>query len=77
MQLSGSCSDISVIANCENLKESVFVHNDPKEDRYRVSGLAVSLGNPPGVPGALIDLILALEIAVFAVAWKGRPVAGT
>ena len=41
------------------------------------SGLAVGLGNPPGVPGALIDLILALEIAVFAVAWKGRPVAGT
>ncbi len=37
------------------------------------SGLAVSLGNPPGVPAALIDLILALEIAVIAVAWKGRP----
>ncbi len=36
------------------------------------SGLAVSLGNPPGVPAALIDLILILEIAVIAVAWKGR-----
>jgi hypothetical protein len=36
------------------------------------SGLAVSLGNPPGVPAALIDLILILEIAVIAVASKGR-----
>ncbi len=36
------------------------------------SGLAVSLGNPPGVPGALIDLIIALEIALVIVAWKGR-----
>jgi hypothetical protein len=38
------------------------------------SGLAVSLGNPSGVPGALIDLILALEVVVIVVAWKGRPV---
>lgn len=36
------------------------------------SGLAVSLGNPPGIPAAPIDLILMLEIAVIAVAWKGR-----
>ncbi len=36
------------------------------------SGVAVSLGNPPGVPAALIDLILIMEIAVIAVAWKGR-----
>lgn len=36
------------------------------------SGLAASLGNPPGVPAALIDLILIMEIAVIAVAWKGR-----
>ncbi len=36
------------------------------------SALSVSLGNPPGVPGALIDLILILEMAVVAVAWKGR-----
>lgn len=36
------------------------------------SGLAVSLGNPPGVPAALIDLIIVSEIAAVLVAWKGR-----
>ncbi len=36
------------------------------------SGLAASLGNPPGVPAALIDLIIALEMAVVLVAWKSR-----
>lgn len=34
------------------------------------SSLSVSLGNPPGVPGLLIDLILILEVAVIAIAWK-------
>ena len=28
--------------------------------------------NPPGVPGALIDLIMILEIVVIGVAWAGR-----
>lgn len=36
------------------------------------SGLAVSLGNPPGVPAALIDLIMIIEIAVTAISWKAR-----
>jgi len=35
------------------------------------SGVSASLGNPPGVPGALIDLIVFLEIVVLAIAWKG------
>jgi len=34
------------------------------------SSLSVSLGNPPGVPGLLIDFILILELAVIAIAWK-------
>jgi hypothetical protein len=36
------------------------------------SGTSASFGNPPGVPGALIDLIVFLEIVVLAIAWKGR-----
>ncbi len=36
------------------------------------SSLSTSLGNPPGVPAALIDLILIFEVAVVALAWKGR-----
>jgi hypothetical protein len=36
------------------------------------SGLSVSLGNPPGIPGSLIDLIMILEIVVIALAWRGR-----
>ena len=36
------------------------------------SGMAVSLGNPPGVPGALIDLIIVFELAVIAIAWGAR-----
>jgi len=34
------------------------------------SSLSVSFGNPPGVPGLLIDLILILELAVIAIAWR-------
>jgi len=38
------------------------------------SSLSVSFGNPPGVPGLLIDLTLILELAVIAIAWKlGHP----
>jgi hypothetical protein len=35
-----------------------------------VSNLSVSLGNPLGVPGLLIDIILILELAVIAIAWR-------
>ncbi len=34
------------------------------------SSLSVSFGNPPGVPGLLIDLILILEIAIIVIAWR-------
>ncbi len=34
------------------------------------SSLSVSFGNPSGVPGLLIDLILILEVAVIAIAWR-------
>lgn len=34
------------------------------------SGIAVSLGNPPGVPGMLIDLIIVFELAVIVIAWS-------
>jgi hypothetical protein len=34
------------------------------------SSLSISFGNPPGVPGLLIDLILVLEVAVIVVAWR-------
>jgi hypothetical protein len=34
------------------------------------SSLSVSLGNPPGVPGLLIDFNLILELAVTAIAWR-------
>jgi hypothetical protein len=34
------------------------------------SSLSISLGNPAGVPGLLIDLILILELAVIAIAWR-------
>ncbi len=34
------------------------------------SSVSVSFGNPPGVPGLLIDLILILEIAVIGIAWS-------
>jgi hypothetical protein len=34
------------------------------------SSLSVSFGNPLGVPGLLIDLILMLELAVIAITWR-------
>ena len=36
------------------------------------SSFSVSLGNPPMVPGLLIDCILILEFAVIAIAWRLR-----
>jgi hypothetical protein len=36
------------------------------------SAVSASLGNPLGVPGALIDLIVILEIVVLAIAWNAR-----
>jgi hypothetical protein len=36
------------------------------------SSVSLSFGNPPGVPGLLIDLILILELAVIAIAWRLR-----
>ena len=42
-----------------------------------VSSLSSSLGNPPGVPGAVIDLMTALQVATTAVAWKNRSTLGT
>ena len=36
------------------------------------SGVSASFGNPPGVPGTLIDIIVLSEIVVLAIAWKGR-----
>jgi hypothetical protein len=37
-----------------------------------MSSLSSSLGNPLGIPGAAIDLIVILEIIVAALAWKAR-----
>jgi hypothetical protein len=34
------------------------------------SALSTSFGNPPGIPGLPIDLILILEILVLVLAWK-------
>lgn len=36
------------------------------------SSWPATLGNPPGVPAALIDLILLFEVIVVAVAWGAR-----
>ena len=37
-----------------------------------VSSIATSAGNPMGVPGALIDLIILFELVVIVVAWSAR-----
>ena len=36
------------------------------------SAVSASLGNPPGVPGALIDVIVILEIVALVLAWNAR-----
>jgi len=36
------------------------------------STISVSLGNPPGVPGFIIDLILILEAVVIVLVWRRR-----
>jgi hypothetical protein len=41
-----------------------------------MSSLSVSLGNPPGVPGAYIDLILLFELIIIIV-WKKTPKASS
>jgi len=40
-----------------------------------VSSVSSSLGNPPGVPGLLLDLIIILEVAIIVLV--ARPTAGT
>lgn len=56
-------------------------HQPGIEMRYRdfadylfnpLSSIATSAGNPPGIPGALIDLIMIFEIIVLVVAWRAR-----
>lgn len=42
-----------------------------------VSSLSSSLGNPTGIPGAVIDLLTALQVVTTAVAWKNRSTLGT
>lgn len=37
-----------------------------------MSSVSVQLGNLPGIPAALIDLIILLDIVVAVVAWLGR-----
>jgi hypothetical protein len=43
---------------------------------YLFSPLATNPPNPTGVPGALIDLIIILQIIVIWLAWKGRSSVG-
>jgi hypothetical protein len=44
---------------------------------YLFNPLIVQAGNPPGVPAALLDLIMLLEVIVVLMSWKGRSAAQT
>jgi len=39
---------------------------------YLFNPLIVQGGNPPGVPAALVDLIVLLEVIVVLISWKAR-----
>lgn len=39
---------------------------------YLFNPMVIQPGNPPGVPAALLDLIIILEVIVVGVSWKGR-----
>jgi len=42
---------------------------------YLFNPMVIQPGNPPGIPAALLDLIIILEVVVVGVAWNGRSVA--
>lgn len=44
---------------------------------YLFNPLVVQAGNPPGVPAALLDIIIVIEVIVVVVSWKGRSAAHT
>jgi hypothetical protein len=39
---------------------------------YLFNPMVIQPGNPPGVPAALLDLIIILEVIVVGVSWKRR-----